>query len=140
MIRVGRRGFVRASAAAAAAATLGGPALAARPQESADGIRVRRVKPSAGRVGKSATCRPGPAARSGRAQLHLRAGINLIDTGAQYSGHEELVGKVLPKWREKVFVLDKWDPPLVTATVTKSALLEALDVSLQKLNTPTSTA
>ena len=32
-------------------------------------------------------------------------------------------------------MLDKWDPPLVTATVTKSALLEALDVSLQKLNT-----
>jgi len=47
---------------------------------------------------------------------------------------------VLPKWREKVFVLDKWDPPLVTATVTKSALLEALDVSLQRLNTPTSIA
>jgi uncharacterized protein len=42
---------------------------------------------------------------------------------------------VLPKWRSKVFVLDKWDPPLITPTVTKSALLEALDVSLKKLNT-----
>jgi predicted aldo/keto reductase-like oxidoreductase len=62
-------------------------------------------------------------------------GLNLIDTGAQYVGHEELIGKVLPRWRKKVFVVDKWDPPLVTATVTKSALLEALDVSLKKLNT-----
>src|SRR5450756_248296 len=65
----------------------------------------------------------------------FQAGINLIDTGQQYGGHEELVGKVLPKWRSKVFVLDKWDPPLTTATVTKSALLESLDVSLKKLNT-----
>ena len=65
----------------------------------------------------------------------FEAGINLIDTGQQYVGHEEIVGKVLPKWRSKVFVLDKWDPPLITPTVTKSALLEALDVSLKKLNT-----
>ena len=42
---------------------------------------------------------------------------------------------MLPRWRHKVFVLEKCDPPLVTATVTKSALLEALDVSLQRLNT-----
>jgi predicted aldo/keto reductase-like oxidoreductase len=133
--RVGRRGFVRASAAAAAAATLGGPALAA-PQESADGIRVRRVKPL-GRTGwKIGDVSAGSGQRDPAVLNYIfEAGINLIDTGAQYSGHEELVGKVLPKWREKVFVLDKWDPPLVTATVTKSALLEALDVSLQKLKT-----
>jgi len=65
----------------------------------------------------------------------FECGINLIDTGAQYQGHEEIVGKALPKWRDKVFVVDKWDPPLVTATVTKNALLAALDVSLKKLNT-----
>lgn len=65
----------------------------------------------------------------------FECGVNLIDTGAQYVGHEEIVGKALPKWRDKVFVVDKWDPPLVTAKVTKSALLEALDVSLKKLNT-----
>jgi predicted aldo/keto reductase-like oxidoreductase len=42
---------------------------------------------------------------------------------------------VLPRWRRKVFVVGKWDPPLVTPTVTKATLLEALDVSLKKLNT-----
>ncbi len=65
----------------------------------------------------------------------FECGMNLIDTGAQYAGHEEIIGKVLPKWRDKVFVVDKWDPPLVTATVTKGALLQALDISLKKLNT-----
>jgi predicted aldo/keto reductase-like oxidoreductase len=62
-------------------------------------------------------------------------GINLVDTGFQYAGHEVTIGKVLPKWREKVFIVDKWDPPLITPTVTKAALLEALDVSLERLNT-----
>ena len=51
----------------------------------------------------------------------FRSGINLIDTGFQYAGHEEIVGRILP--------------PLVTATVTKGTLLEALDVSLKRLNT-----
>ena len=65
----------------------------------------------------------------------FECGINLIDTGAQYRGHEEIIGKVLPKWRDKVFVVDKWDPPVVTATATKSALLEAIDAALKRLNT-----
>ncbi|MGD0309308.1 MAG: aldo/keto reductase [Acidobacteriota bacterium] len=65
----------------------------------------------------------------------FECGINLIDTGAQYRGHEEIIGKVLPKWRDKVFVVDKWDPPLVTANVTKRALLEAVDAALKRLNT-----
>ena len=65
----------------------------------------------------------------------LRCGINLLDTGFQYPGHEELLGKVIPKWRDKVFIVGKWDPPLVTPTVTKATLLEALDVSLKRLNT-----
>ncbi|MGE5357856.1 MAG: aldo/keto reductase, partial [Bacteroidales bacterium] len=49
----------------------------------------------------------------------FEAGITLVDTGAQYVGHEEMLGKVLSKWRSKVFVVDKWDPPLVTSKVTK---------------------
>ncbi|MFB3854643.1 MAG: aldo/keto reductase [Vicinamibacterales bacterium] len=65
----------------------------------------------------------------------FRCGINLVDTGFQYVGHEETLGKVLPRWRSKVFVVGKWDPPLVTATVSKATLLEALDVSLKRLNT-----
>jgi uncharacterized protein len=134
--RVGRRGFVRASAATAAALAGGGHALAARPQEAAESARVRRFK----RLGRTGWRVGDVSAGSGQrdpAVLNyiFETGINLIDTGFQYTGHEELIGKVLPKWREQVFVLDKWDPPLVTATVTKSALLEALDVSLQRLRT-----
>lgn len=136
MNRVGRRGFVRVSAAAAAAAAMGAPAGTARAQEPADAPRVRRFKPL-GRTGwKVGDVSAGSGQRDPAVLNYIfDTGINLIDTGFQYAGHEELVGKVLPKWREKVFVLDKWDPPLVTATVTKSALLEALDVSLQRLNT-----
>ena len=112
------------------------PARAAPAQESADSIRVRRFKPL-GRTGwKVGDVSAGSGQREPAVLNYIfETGINLIDTGFQYAGHEELVGKVLPKWRDKVFVLDKWDPPLVTATVTKSALLEALDVSLQRLNT-----
>jgi len=62
-------------------------------------------------------------------------GINLIDTANQYSGHEERLGKVLPKWRDKIFVVDKWEPDLVSPEVTKAELLEALDMQLKKLNT-----
>ena len=135
MTRVNRRGFVRASAAAAAAAAVGATPPA-RAQERAEEIRVRRFRPL-GRTGwKVGDVSAGSGQRDPAVLNYIfETGINLIDTGFQYTGHEELVGKVLPKWRDKVFVLDKWDPPLVTAAVTKSALLEALDVSLQRLNT-----
>ena len=97
---------------------------------------MRRLKPL-GRTGWMVGDVSGGSGQTDPALLdHMFGrGLNLVDTGAQYLGHEELLGKVLPKWRKKVFVVDKWDPPLVTATVTKSALLEALDVSLKKLNT-----
>ena len=136
MTRVNRRGFVRASAAAAAAAAIGAPSRAATAQERTEEIRVRRFKPL-GRTGwRVGDVSAGSGQRDPAVLNYIfDTGINLIDTGFQYAGHEELIGKVLPKWRDKVFVLDKWDPPLVTATVTKSALLEALDVSLQRLNT-----
>jgi predicted aldo/keto reductase-like oxidoreductase len=136
MTRVNRRGFVRASAAAAAAAAIGAPSRPATAQERAEEIRVRRFKPL-GRTGwRVGDVSAGSGQRDPAVLNYIfDTGINLIDTGFQYAGHEELIGKVLPKWRDKVFVLDKWDPPLVTATVTKSALLEALDVSLQRLNT-----
>ena len=148
MSRVTRRGFFRTSSAAAAAAALTGTGRAHGEQDAqaAQGPqgaqaepptpRVRRVK-TLGRTGwKVGDISAGSGQRDPSVLNYaFECGINLIDTGAQYAGHEELIGKVLPKWRDKVFILDKWDPPLVTATVTKSALLEALDVSLQKLNT-----
>jgi hypothetical protein len=135
MRRFSRRDFFRASTALAAGAAIpAGPAAlhgqrAARPQ-------VRRFKPL-GRTGwKVGDISAGSGQRDpGVFNYIFESGINLIDTGQQYGGHEELLGKVLPKWRCKVFVLDKWDPPVVTSTVTKSALLESLDVSLKRLNT-----
>jgi uncharacterized protein len=135
MSRVTRREFVRASSALAASAAL--PAVAAAAgQPQPPGPRVKRFK-TLGKTGwKVGDISAGSGQRDAGVLNHaFECGINLVDTGAQYGGHEELLGKVLPKWRDKVFVLDKWDPPVVTATVTKSALLEALDVSLKKLNT-----
>ena len=148
MSRVSRRGFFRTSGAAAAAAALAGTGEArgeqgAQAAQGAPGTqaepptpRVRRFK-TLGRTGWNVGDISAGSGQRDPSVLNyaFECGINLIDTGAQYAGHEELIGKVLPKMRDKVFVLGKWDPPLVTATVTKSALLEALDVSLQKLKT-----
>jgi len=138
MSRLSRRGFFRtsASAAAAAATAFGTPAPAAGQAGEASLPRVRRYK-TLGRTGwKVGDVSAGSGQRDPSVLNYaFECGVTLIDTGAQYAGHEELLGKVLPKWRDKVFVLDKWDPPLITPTVTKGALLEALDVSLQKLNT-----
>ncbi len=135
MSRVTRREFFRASSALAAGAALPGvSASAGQPVQPAP--RVKRFK-TLGRTGwKVGDISAGSGQRDAGVLNHaFECGINLVDTGAQYSGHEELLGKVLPKWREKVFVLGKWDPPVVTATVTKGELLQALDVSLKKLNT-----
>ena len=130
-----RRQFLHASSALAAGTVVPASAGALHAQRTARPL-VKRFKPL-GRTGwKVGDISAGSGQRdAGVFNYIFESGINLIDTGAQYGGHEELLGKVLPKWRRKVFVLDKWDPPVVTATVTKSALLEALDVSLKKLNT-----
>ncbi len=141
MTALSRREFLRKSTVAAAAAVPAIGARAASPQGSpaagtAARPQVRRFK-ALGKTGWNVgDISAGSGQRDPALVSHLfECGLNLIDTGAQYAGHEEVIGKVLPQWREKVFILDKWDPPLVTATVTKSALLEALDVSLKKLNT-----
>jgi predicted aldo/keto reductase-like oxidoreductase len=135
MRKVTRRTFFRTSTAAAAGVAFPG-AGADGAQAPAASPKVRRLKPL-GRTGWQVGDISGGSGQTDPAVVDylFQSGINLIDTGQQYGGHEEIVGKVLPKWRSKVFVLDKWDPPLVTATVTKSALLESLDVSLKKLNT-----
>lgn len=141
MTALSRREFLRQSTVAAAAAVPAIGARAASPQDApaagnAARPQVRRFK-ALGKTGwKVGDLSAGSGQRDPALVSHLfECGLNLIDTGAQYAGHEEVIGKVLPQWRDKVFILDKWDPPLVTATVTKSALLEALDVSLKKLNT-----
>ena len=135
MTTISRRKFFQASSAAAAGAAL--PAGQAAPAgQRADAPKVRRFT-TLGRTGWKVSDISGGSGQAdpGVLEYMFQAGINLVDTGQQYAGHEEVIGKVLPKWRSKVFIVDKWDPPLITPTVTKSALLEALDVSLKKLNT-----
>jgi predicted aldo/keto reductase-like oxidoreductase len=135
MTRISRRTFFRASGVAAAGAALTGSDASPQGARSA-GSKIKRLKPL-GRTGWMVGDISGGSGQTEPAVVEylFQSGINLIDTGQQYGGHEEIIGKVLPKWRSKVFVVDKWDPPLVTPTVTKAALLESLDVSLQKLNT-----
>ncbi len=135
MNKLSRRQFIQTSTALAAGAAV---PLKTRflPDQAGSMPKVRRFKP----FGKTGWKVGDISAGSGQTDPAIidylfNCGINLIDTGAQYQGHEEIIGKVLPKWRDKVFVVDKWDPPVVTAMVTKSRLLEALDVSLKKLNT-----
>ncbi len=135
MTKLSRRRFFQASTSLAA-----GSVIPVRPailsEQSAAEPKVRRFKP----FGKTGWQVGDISAGSGQndpviIDYIFQSGINLIDTGFQYAGHEETLGKILPKWRSKVFVVDKWDPPLVTAKVSKSTLLEALDVSLKRLNT-----
>lgn len=125
-----RREFLHASPTLAAAAAL--PAAGSAP----DRPRIRRYKPF-GRTGwKVGDISAGSGQREpGMFEYLFECGINLVDTAFQYPGHEELLGKILPKWRDKVFVVDKWDPPLVTPTVDKATLLNAIDVALRRLNT-----
>jgi predicted aldo/keto reductase-like oxidoreductase len=134
MTKLSRRAFLHASALAAAGTRLAGAdPLQGQPTPAP---KVRRYKPF-GKTGWMVGDISGGSGQNEPAVFdHMfRCGINLVDTGVQYSGHEEVLGTVLPKWRDKVFVVDKWDPPFVTPTVTKSALLEALDASLKRLNT-----
>jgi hypothetical protein len=135
MKSISRRAFFRQSGVVAASVAL--PGVVAGAQSSRPAVaKVKRYKP----LGRTGWMAGDISAGSGQTDPAVvdylfQSGVNLIDTGQQYGGHEEIVGKVLPKWRDKVFILDKWDPPVVTPTVTKAALLESLDVSLKKLNT-----
>ncbi|MBZ5496453.1 MAG: aldo/keto reductase [Acidobacteriia bacterium] len=135
MRKLSRRQFFHSSTALAAGAAIprNSGMIALQP---AAGPKIRRLKPF-GKTGWKVSDISGGSGQTEPAIIDyiFECGVNLIDTGAQYQGHEEIVGKALPKWRDKIFVVDKWDPPLVTASVSKSALLEALDVSLRKLNT-----
>jgi len=76
---VNRRGFVRASAAAAAA-TLARPALAAPAQDAADSVRVRRFKPLGKTGWKIGDVSAGSGQRDPAVLNYIfETGINLID-------------------------------------------------------------
>ncbi len=132
MTHISRRAFLRASAAVAAGTAIVPRGAASQPPA----VKVRRYKPF-GKTGWRVGDVSGGSDQKEPAGFDymFRCGITLVDTGQQYVGHEDVLGQVLPKWRDKIFVVDKWNPPLVTPTVTKAALLEALDVSLARLRT-----
>jgi len=130
-----RRDFIQKSTVLAAGAAI--PAGSERTHIQKDEApKIRRYKPF-GKTGHMVGDISAGAGQGepGLVEHQVKLGINLFDTGFQYPGHEEILGKILPKYRDKVFIVDKWDPPLVTPTVTKAELLEALDVSLKRLNT-----
>jgi predicted aldo/keto reductase-like oxidoreductase len=134
-MKLSRRQFFKASTTLAAGSTIG-LGNGRLPAQESESPRIRRYKP----FGKTGWKVSDISAGSGQNDPSIvdylfDRGINLIDTGVQYQGHEAVIGKVMAKWRDKVFIVDKWDPPMVTPTVTKAVLLEALDGCLKRLNT-----
>ncbi len=136
MYQISRRGFLHKSSALAAGFALPRKSEAAAGEQTDDTPSIKRYKPFGKTGWKVGDISAGAGQNEpGLAEYIFERGVTLIDTAYVYTGHEENIGKVLPKWRDKVFVVDKWEPELVTPSVTKAALLEALDVSLERLNT-----
>jgi predicted aldo/keto reductase-like oxidoreductase len=136
MDTITRRSFLSRSTALAAGCALPPKAADTRSAQADSKPHVRRYKPfgkTGWKVGDIST--GWGQGEPALVEYQVQRGINLFDTAFQYPGHEELLGRVLPKWRENVFIIDKWDPYLVTPTVTKAELLEQLDVCLKRLNT-----
>lgn len=135
MRKLSRRDFMQRSAAAAA-----GCAVPLKNKEiviqDAEKPRVKRYKPFGktghvvGDISVGANQRDAALIR-----YQFDCGINLIDSAYEYPGHEEMIGTIIPEMRKKIFVVSKWDPPLVTSTVTKKELLDALDITLGRLKT-----
>ncbi len=132
---ISRRGFFKKTTALAAGSALPS-AVSASPGQTDARPQIKRYKPF-GKTGfMVGDISSGAGQRDpGLVQYLFECGVNHIDTAYQYSGHEETIGKVLPKWRDKIFVASKWEPELVTPTVTKTELMEALDVTLERLQT-----
>lgn len=134
MKKISRRDFFQNATAVAAGCAV--PATAGATLQGKDKPSIKRYKPF-GKTGfKVGDISAGAGQREPGFVQHLfECGINYVDSAVAYGTHEETIGKVLPKWRDKVFITTKWEPELVTPTVTKAELLEALDVSLEKLQT-----
>ncbi len=138
MSRITRRDFLKTSSAAAAGISLpaaGIKEIAYNNQDQAP--KIKRFKPlgkTGWQVGDLST---GAGQREpGLIEHQFKSGINYIDTAHGYGPHEETIGKILRKYRDKVFVTTKW-PVDITGmeNVTKEKLLESLDEQLKRLDT-----
>ncbi len=65
----------------------------------------------------------------------IERGINYVDTARQYYDMEIVIGKIFPQKRDKLFVTTKLIPELFTVDVTAAAVTQAIEESLQRLNT-----
>jgi len=65
----------------------------------------------------------------------IERGINYVDTARQYYDMEVVIGKIFPQKRDKLFVTTKLEPELFTVDVTAAAITQAIEESLQRLNT-----
>ncbi len=139
MAKITRRDFIQKSATAAAAGCavpFASNNKLSFNQDDAGKSKIKKYKPF-GKTGLNVSDISAGYQQAGPDVIDyiFKQGVNYIDTAYSYPGHEEMLGKVLPKWRDKVFVSSKWNPELVTATVTKEELLKALDVTLDRLKT-----
>ncbi len=140
MSDLSRRDFIQRSTAAAAACAV--PASAVPVGKGLDSFtdkkdpKVKKYKPF-GKTGFMVGDISSGAGQRDPALIErmFESGVNLIDTAYGYPGHEEMIGKVLPKWRDKIFVVSKWNYLMDMATVTKQKLLDELDVTLKRLKT-----
>jgi predicted aldo/keto reductase-like oxidoreductase len=135
MNKISRRDFFQKSTAFAAGCALPGTAGEALAQPK-DRPTIKRYKPF-GKTGfKVGDISAGAGQREpGLLDYIFAGGVNYIDSAYAYGSHEETIGKILSKWNDKVFVTTKWEPELITPTVTKAELMKALDVSLERLGT-----
>ncbi len=133
-----RRDFLRNGTTLAAAAAV--PARANFSSPSQDTLlKIKRYKPF-GNTGWMVGDISSGYGQKEPGMIHhiVDRGINLIDTAVIYSGHEDVLGKAIearPEIREKLFIVDKWLPELVTPIVTKEALLKQIDEMLARLKT-----
>ncbi|MFC1554069.1 aldo/keto reductase [candidate division KSB1 bacterium] len=138
MDKFSRRDFLQKSTAVAAGAAIPLNSERLLPKQAST-PKVKRYKPFGKTGWNVGDLSAGTGQREPGMIKHLvDCGINLIDTAYQYPGHEEVIGNAIkadPGLREKLFIVDKWDPDLVNPVVTKSELLEQLDVMLERLNT-----
>ena len=133
MGNISRRNFFRQSAAVAAGCAVSKKSGFSKNQEKPN---IKRLKPF-GKTGfKVSDISVGTGQRDPSLLKEIfDRGVNLIDTAYEYPGHEQLIGRILPEIRDKIFVVSKWNPPLVTPTVSKKELMDALDITLERLKT-----
>jgi len=132
---ISRRDFIQKSSAAAAGAAL--PTARMTKLSNNNNPVIKRFKPFGNTGWKVSDISAGGGGDPGVMQYQYESGINFFDTAYGYGSHEEVLGGVLRKWqRDKVFITTKWDFQMDLENATKKQLLDAIDVSLRRLQTP----